>query len=500
MMHSDDSLQQKRRWIRVTQWWPPAYSLRLSLLSLSLCARSRQDFLPICSTSGRGHLIFGDARGFLKIINRDLEEVRFQAYETACMHLQQLKKSNILVTIGNDGGINNTTIKIWRLDKTDAEGNPMLARALKVFSPKFPAVPVTSFTVLEDLSQLALGLGNGAVMLFDGNLLRDRNVKQSLIQGQGKTVVSVHFREPDAPAAAAAPGAAPSSSSSSSAPSSSSSSSSSSKGVQQPISLFVVTTATVSTIFTKHPRLARLEIDSDNGCEELMGTCMNDEKRLVVATRDAVFFYEAEEKREAYGFEGSKKIAMWFNGYLVLVCENSKNIDAGVAGAAAGDQKSKGASMKLSTPDTLTIYDLKNKFIAFTLKMESISLLVSEFSSLFVVTSDHKLFQLTEHDLNSKMEKLFKMNLYQISISLASNSSMDRSYVMDIFQRYGDHLYSKGDYDGAIQQVSHGLLLCATNIIIVARMCEQCGCSSAFCCCRVLHSTWRPSNTWSRRM
>ena len=30
-----------------------------------------------------------------------------------------------------------------RLDQTDAEGNPMLARALKVFSPKFPAVPVS---------------------------------------------------------------------------------------------------------------------------------------------------------------------------------------------------------------------------------------------------------------------------------------------------------------------------------------------------------------------
>src|SRR5690242_8051364 len=38
-----------------------------------------------------------------------------------------------------------------RLDKPDAEGHPQLARTLRVFSPKFPAVPVTSFTVLEDL-------------------------------------------------------------------------------------------------------------------------------------------------------------------------------------------------------------------------------------------------------------------------------------------------------------------------------------------------------------
>jgi len=326
-----------------------------------------QDFIPICSTSGRGHLIFGDARGFLKIINRDLEEeeVRFQAYETACMHLQQLKKSNILVTIGSDGGINNTTIKIWRLDKTDAEGNPMLARALKVFSvsgrqtycslathasrdaaaahtfslsgfaccflcsdkkqPKFPAMPVTSFTVLEDLSQLALGLGNGAVMLFDGNLLRDRNVKQSLIQGQGKTVVRVQFREPVG-AATAPNGAAPSPAASSS--SSHPLSESISRRARRGCLVKIVDTVAVVTTNSEMGCWTPLEEDD----EELMGTCMNDEKRLVVATRDAVFFYEAEEKREAYGFEGHKKIAMWFNGYLVLVCENSKNIDAGGRG------------------------------------------------------------------------------------------------------------------------------------------------------------------------
>lgn len=194
-----------------------------------------------------------------------------------------------------------------RLDQNDADGNPMLARAIKIFSPKFPAVPVTSFTVLEDLSQLALGLGNGAVMLFDGNLLRDRHVKQSLIQGQGKTVVSVHFREPDTTSADGTPIKNP-----------------------QPISLFVVTTNTISTIFTKHAKFPRLEIDSENGCEELAGTCMNDEKRLVVSTKDAVFFYESEEKREAYGFEGNKKMAHWFNGYLVLVCESGKNDGSGL--------------------------------------------------------------------------------------------------------------------------------------------------------------------------
>jgi len=401
------------------------------------CNLFQDGFVPTCSASGRGSLLFGDGRGVIKQLNRDLSEtLRFQAYESDVMHMQQLKRGNILVTIGNDAGEQNTAIKIWRMDvKGDVEGAPQMARAIKLFSQKFPPVPVTSFTVLEDLSQLAIGLGNGAVMLFDGNLIRDRNVRQTLIQGQGDTVVSVHFREPDAP-------------------STTGSSTSASQKTPPPVSLFVVTTRSVATIYTKLPggKYPRDEIDSENGCEELGGCCMNDEKRLVVATKDAVFFYEAEEKREAYGFEGNKKLCAWFNGYLVLVNENLKNIEANAAAVSGVDGGAGGVKRKLAKTDTLTIYDLRNKFIAYTSKFESCAFVVSEFSSLFLITQDKKFYQLSEHDLQSKMETLFKKNLYQIAISLASNSSKDRSYVIDIFQRYGDHLYSKGDFDGAIAQ------------------------------------------------
>lgn len=81
---------------------------------LILCSSSSaQDFTPSCSTSGRGHLIFGDTRGTIKIVNRDLEETKFSAYEAEVMQMQQLKKTNVLVTIGNDGTTQNTTIKIW---------------------------------------------------------------------------------------------------------------------------------------------------------------------------------------------------------------------------------------------------------------------------------------------------------------------------------------------------------------------------------------------------
>lgn len=47
---------------------------------------------------------------------------------------------------------------------------------------------------------------------------------------------------------------------------------------------------------------------------------------------------------------------------------------------------------------------------------------------------------------------LFKKNLYPLAISIANSQHYDYDSVIEIFTQYGDHLYGKGDYDGAIAQ------------------------------------------------
>lgn len=39
-----------------------------------------------------------------------------------------------------------------------------------------------------------------------------------------------------------------------------------------------------------------------------------------------------------------------------------------------------------------------------------------------------------------------------LSFSLAKSQQYDQEGLIDIFTQYGDHLYSKGDHDGAIDQ------------------------------------------------
>lgn len=47
---------------------------------------------------------------------------------------------------------------------------------------------------------------------------------------------------------------------------------------------------------------------------------------------------------------------------------------------------------------------------------------------------------------------LYRKSQFTVALNLASTQRLDESSVADIHRQYGDHLYSKGDYDGAMQQ------------------------------------------------
>lgn len=360
-----------------------------------------------CSTSGRGNLIFGDKSGTIYTVNRSFEYTSFRPYGGKVIALQQLKRSDILASLGMESGedeynpASNPLFKIWKLDAENKE--PVCLRTIPLFSSsKFPEVPVTCFSLLEDQSQLAVGLGNGALMLFE---LYRTTIRQQLLLPEGPCVTGVHFRENGAN-----------------------------------VSLFVVTSEEVMTFFTKPENtqsrllssrgsgVTKVVIDSGGGCE-IGCSILTEEKQLVVAQDQAVFFYEPEEKGICFGFEGKKHLVGWFNHYLYLVYEGNK------------DERVH-----------LTIYDIKNKFIAYSSTFDPVINIVSEWNSIFVLTSKKKVYQLSEKDRQTKMEMLFRKNLYTIALSLANTQDLDRSYVTDIHQMYGDHLYSKGDYEGAIEQ------------------------------------------------
>jgi hypothetical protein len=63
--------------------------------------------------------------------------------------------------------VSNSTalVKIWRTDQQDRDGKPKLIQQLRIFA-KFPEEAITAFAVSKDVGHMAVGLSNGAIILF----------------------------------------------------------------------------------------------------------------------------------------------------------------------------------------------------------------------------------------------------------------------------------------------------------------------------------------------
>lgn len=124
----------------------------------------------------------------------------------------------------------------------------------------------------------------------------------------------------------------------------------------------------------------------------------------------------------------------WFRNYLVIVSHEA------------------GAAQKV---DTVTVYDTRNKFIAFAASLHDVTHVFSEWGSLFVLQGDGKLVQLVEKDFRTKLDLLFKKHLYDIAINLAKTQQAGEEAsetLVEIYQAYASHLYGKGSYNEAIAQ------------------------------------------------
>jgi hypothetical protein len=96
---------------------------------------------------------------------------------------------------GNDEIILPTllrTIKIQHGGKT----YPVSYRnAVKIKSNKKKKKKVSTLAVLENLSQAAIGLANGVVILIRGDLSKDKTVKQKVIYEGEEPITGLGFRE-----------------------------------------------------------------------------------------------------------------------------------------------------------------------------------------------------------------------------------------------------------------------------------------------------------------
>ncbi|KAI1314698.1 hypothetical protein EDD11_001867 [Mortierella claussenii] len=361
------------------------------------------------ATSGRGHMVVADRAGLVHIIDRNLQDESFLAYDSGRVtHMKQLKQRNILVTVGEEENALQV-IKLWDLDKPDRNRpGPTLERSIRV-NQAGSTFPVSALAVLENLSQIAVGLANGTVVLISGDLMRERTTAQKTVHQNDEPITGLGFKEQ-----------------------------------QRGALLYIATTAKVLLYNTFSKTTQTLDDHGGGlGCAVMNETT----QELAIARDEAVFFYGPDGRGPAYAYDGPKTFISFYKSYLVLV--SPPNIPAAASRTFGIDS----ASVSANDTTKLTIIDTVNKFTAYQATFsQGIRSVICEWGSIYIVENGGKVFHLDEMDTSMKLDILFKKNMYLLAINLAHNQKYDNASISEIIKRYGDHLYNKGDYDGAMAQ------------------------------------------------
>ncbi|CAH8261967.1 unnamed protein product [Arabidopsis lyrata] len=357
-----------------------------------------------CCSSGRGKVAIGSNDGSVSFIDRGIKfDSGFQAHSSSVLFLQHLKQRNFLVTVGEDEQISpqqsGMCLKVFDLEKVQEEGTsssaPECIGILRIFTNQFPEAKITSFLVLEEVPPIlliAIGLDNGCIYCVKGDIARERITRFKLQVDGRSTITGLGFRMDG-----------------------------------QALLLFAVTPDSVN-LFSMQAQPPKLQtLDHIGGSVNTV--TMSDRSELIVGRPEAVYFYEVDGRGPCWAFEGEKKFMGWFRGYLICVIADSK------------------------TGNTVfNVYDLRNRLIAYSIVVGKVSNMLCEWGTIILITADKSLLCITEKDMESKLDMLFKKNQYTVAINLVQSQHADAAATANVMRKYGDHLYGKQDFDEAMSQ------------------------------------------------
>ena len=282
---------------------------------------------------------------------------------------------------------------------------------------------------MDDLSQLAVGFGNGAVTVIRGDLIHDRGTKQRTVFESEEPITGIAFREGNN------------------------------------TTLYIATTGRISTLVISGRGLGQPPRSlEETGCGLGCMTVYEDTGDIVVARDDAIYTYGPSGRGPVYAYECSKTLISTFKDYIAIISPPQTNRNSSLKAF------SNGQSDDGFTTATLTILNTDLKFIAYQETLSAqVKFIFEEWGDLFVSTLDGKvcrctweykgmisdssqLFRYHEKTFQQKLEILFQRNLYVYAINLAQKSRLDPVQQNVIYRRYGDYLYQRGDFDTAMQQ------------------------------------------------
>jgi hypothetical protein len=295
-------------------------------------------------------------------------------------------------------------------------GLPTCQSTLSIQNERKP-FPISAFTALEDLSQLAVGFANGAVTVIRGDLIHDRGARQRIVFESEEPITGLEFRVDDA----------------------------------KLTTLYVATTGRLlKLVISGKGQGQPTRAIEDSGCS--VG-CMTVDKRngdIVVVRDDAIYYYRVDGRGPCVAFDGPKSLVAIYEDYLAIVSPpaNSSSIKSSTLRRFGGGQAD-----DIFNTSTFTLLDTDLRFVAHSEPLISpVKAMFMIWGDLFTLCIDGKIHRYHEKPLSQRLEILYQRNLFVYAINLAQKAGLDAQQQNNIFRKYGDYLYQKADYDGAMQQ------------------------------------------------
>ncbi|KAF4505878.1 hypothetical protein G6O67_007781 [Ophiocordyceps sinensis] len=374
------------------------------------------DISSVCE--GSDSLFVGSNDGSVSIIGKSWKVLRkFQAHHVGRIaHMRQVEGTSVLVTVAEDLS-SEPVLKAWALDKLVKKTNMPTCLSTLTINNGRRQYPISAFAALEDLSQIAVGFANGAVTVIRGDLIHDLGTKQRIVFESEEPITGVQLATDE-----------------------------------KLTTLFVSTTSRIIKLgLSRKGQGLPPKTVEDAGCAVGCMTLDRNTGQVVVAREDAIYTYSLDGRGPPRAYESPKSMITLYNNYAALACPSS--------GASGRDPEAMrrrfggGATEALFNASSFVLLDADLRVIAHTETLISpVRFIFGVWGDLFTINQDGKVYQYHEKALQQRLEMLYQRNMFPLALELARNSGWDSKQQSFIYRKFGDHLYQKSDYDGAMVQ------------------------------------------------
>ncbi|KAM3726762.1 Vacuolar protein sorting-associated protein [Dirofilaria immitis] len=367
------------------------------------------------SVSGAGFTIFGEPCGAIFKLSRNLKEYCWIAHKRSLADIALA--GLILATVGEDEEGINSLVKFWQLDRIEKDA-PFCIRVIRVCpllgvgrSTRACAVALHS-----SLQHIAVGFVDSSVIYSASNIKEKSGKWLTVVNGSssgpGDEVTGVFLT-----------------------------------CIQDMAILYCLTSTSVLSFSITNKTVMNKIVHDAKGCLRDCWSFNETRNQLIVGSTEMVHFYEVERsltadpdsgrgRCHALGRSNEKIQLIAFDYHVALLTRQPTAIPS---------------SNEMWTY-VVSIYDTEGQCVAFSCALPAVSRMFLLDNVLMVLSQDGTLSAVTEKSISSKLDILFKKNLYDLAVGVAKRSSVALEHLPEIYKKYGDYLYRSGDFENAVQQ------------------------------------------------